>query len=154
MPDIADPNTSGAISMPADSGPAAVTLSQITDDFCSAVLRGDEAAFLLLETWQPILRPQIDQIRRNPAPGDSPPPEVERLDLMLVTAVGKGGARRTQLLLALGADPNAVDLRSGMTPLLMSRVRRFEKCLQAVIKAGANIEAQDVTGETPLTHGR
>lgn len=61
-------------------------------------------------------------------------------------------------LLSWGADPNATDLKNGLTPLHWLIVhsdpkfhsKEFEQCLVALVAAGADINKGDFNGVTPL----
>ncbi|EQC31885.1 TKL protein kinase [Saprolegnia diclina VS20] len=69
--------------------------------------------------------------------------------LSLLHAAAAAGATDTvQLLLARGADVN--DATRGRTPLHEAARRRFKHVLRLLIDAGADVDAQDHEGKTPL----
>lgn len=61
-------------------------------------------------------------------------------------------------LLARGADPNATDMKNGLTPLHWLIIHsdpkfhsaEFEQCLVALVAAGADLNKGDFNGVTPL----
>jgi ankyrin repeat protein len=60
------------------------------------------------------------------------------------------GTAALALLIAHGADVNQVTGVGGMTPLHMSARRGTTRIAEALLDAGAEIEARDKNGETPL----
>ncbi|HEV2473270.1 MAG TPA: ankyrin repeat domain-containing protein [Chthonomonadales bacterium] len=60
------------------------------------------------------------------------------------------GVAAVKLLLRYGADVNRVTGVGGMTPLHMSARRGTTRVAEALLDAGAEIEAKDKAGETPL----
>ena len=70
--------------------------------------------------------------------------------------VANGGGREEEgraaleLLIAHGANVNQVTGVGGMTPLHMSARRGTTRIAEALLNAGADIEARDKNGETPL----
>ncbi|AIE85790.1 globin [Fimbriimonas ginsengisoli Gsoil 348] len=60
------------------------------------------------------------------------------------------GRAALELLIAHGANVNQVTGVGGMTPLHMSARRGTVAIAEALLEAGANIEARDSNGETPL----
>ncbi len=60
------------------------------------------------------------------------------------------GRAAVELLIAHGANVNEVSGVGGMTPLHMSARRGTAKIAEALLNAGADIEARDKSGETPL----
>ena len=67
----------------------------------------------------------------------------------LMLAIKTGKLRRTRLLLDRGADVSAVDPRDGDT-LLHWAVRSGEEFVTLLLEKGANTEAKDRLGQTPL----
>jgi len=70
------------------------------------------------------------------------------------TANGMGreeeGRAAIELLIEHGADVNRITGVGGMTPLHMSARRGTTRIAEALLDAGADIEARDKNGETPL----
>ena len=60
------------------------------------------------------------------------------------------GRAAVELLIGHGADVNQVTGIGGMTPLHMSARRGTTRIAEALLEAGADIEARDKNGETPL----
>jgi ankyrin repeat protein len=60
------------------------------------------------------------------------------------------GKAAVELLLKHGADVNRTTGVGGMTPLHMAARRGTTRVAEALLEAGADIEAQDKNGETPL----
>ena len=60
------------------------------------------------------------------------------------------GQKALELLIKYGAKVNQVTGIGGMTPLHMSARRGTTKIAEALLEAGADIEARDKNGETPL----
>ena len=60
------------------------------------------------------------------------------------------GQKALELLIKHGANVNQVTGIGGMTPLHMSARRGTTKIAEALLEAGADIEARDKNGETPL----
>jgi len=60
------------------------------------------------------------------------------------------GRAALELLIKYGADVNQVTGIGGMTPLHMSARRGTMRIAEALLDAGADIEARDKNGETPL----
>ena len=60
------------------------------------------------------------------------------------------GRAAVELLIGHGADVNQVTGIGGMTPLHMSARRGTTRIAEALLDAGADIEARDKNGETPL----
>lgn len=91
-------------------------------------------------------------------PGAPPIPEAKKNELLLYVATGifcmdgeQAGA--VKLLLEAGADPNAVDSEGkGALHHLSDGSSDFEadKCLDLLVKHGANVNIQDREGRTPL----
>ncbi len=121
-------------------------MKQLSQDLLDAVGQNDPVAIEQMSTRAREFRLQVDGLRqRDPANS-----LLSRLDAALFVAASKGGTKRLKALLAAGADPNMVDSISGFTPLRMAVIRQFERCVQVLIEAGADIEGRDSAGETPL----
>ena len=56
-----------------------------------------------------------------------------------------------ETLLASGANVHAVDSRNGMTPLHYACELYMPKCSELLISRGANVNAMDQNGNTPLS---
>ncbi len=60
------------------------------------------------------------------------------------------GALLVKVLVERGADPNAADNAKRCTPLHMAARRGFREVAAALLDCGANLEARDKAGDTPL----
>ena len=70
------------------------------------------------------------------------------------TGEGGAGLRIVQTLLKAGADPNLGSGSYGWTPLILAVVLGCTNMTRALIFAGADVNAPDATGETPLHYAR
>lgn len=69
----------------------------------------------------------------------------------LMWAAGFGDAARIQMLVDAGANLETQDYNGGATPLIWAtRTARNAENMNALIKAGANLEARNTMGMTPL----
>lgn len=71
----------------------------------------------------------------------------------LHAAAKYGHVRTIKKLLAAKADPSGGDKNDGFTPLHIAVMERKEEVISLLLKAGANIEAKDGHGRTPLHWG-
>jgi hypothetical protein len=71
----------------------------------------------------------------------------------LHAAAKYGHVSTIKKLLAAKADPSGGDKNDGFTPLHIAVMERKEEVISLLLKAGANIEAKDGHGRTPLHWG-
>lgn len=70
----------------------------------------------------------------------------------LVGAVEFNNGWALRKLLALGADPNRLEIRSGHRPLYAAALKRNVAFMKALVAEGADVNARNADGSTPL-HG-
>ena len=73
-----------------------------------------------------------------------------RSQAAVVAALSAAQLAMTNLLLAYGADPNAVAAVSGSTPLHLAARSGAAAVVELLLRAGATLEARNRHGLTPL----
>jgi len=74
----------------------------------------------------------------------------------LMAAASDGSEGLLRLLLARGADPNRVEARGGLTPLMYAALDDpgHDRLVRALLKAGARVETKSAEGLTALDYAR
>lgn len=73
-----------------------------------------------------------------------------RVNQQLIAAIGAGDIRAVQRALSAGADPNTYS--DGYPLLIVAAVSRANDIAQALLDAGADVEARDNSGMTALMY--
>jgi len=78
------------------------------------------------------------------------PPTPKAPDISIHKAATLGNIEAVKQHLAAGADVNATDDRYGRTPLSFAAANDYKELIELLIAEGADVNAKDVTGQTPL----
>jgi|GEM_PF-1992396 len=111
-----------------------------------------------MQEKEPLLRRIIERMRPKKPKYDIMPSEKlalpagarNQLKDNLIAAATEGNARKTEILLDMGADANARDNYSDETVLMLAAEVGFADICALLIEKGANVKAGDEDGANPL----
>lgn len=93
---------------------------------------------------------KVEEWKRREKDDEQPPPETTPNE-DLIEAVKSGDEEALQLSLEKGAELETQDEDFDRTPLLWAAERGFDTIARSLVSHGANIQATDMGGQTPLS---